>query len=170
MLRVGTVRRHRLLLGLVACTTLASAAPPRMVGLAVQDEKRMLRQLERLADCDNPAFAKHVQDGIQSGRPFRFFTVGCEFGNTFGESQFVAFHDGKRYTRVLKFYALGVASPVSVRKDRIVYEAVVPKPGDARCCPSGRAEVEIDVDRLVATKRAIGFHGRFEPARGTALE
>jgi hypothetical protein len=169
---LNTAGQGVLLLALAVASLCSGAAAAPLTGLPLQPEQRMARALAQAdtAHCDGGATVEHLLDGSAQGLPFRLFKVSCNYGNTRGEWQVVAFHDGSRYTRVLRFAALQIASPVAIDQDRIVYEAVLEKPGDARCCPSGRARVVLDTVRLSAIVQAIGFARRFEPVRGTLLK
>jgi hypothetical protein len=58
---------------------------------------------------------------------------------------------------------------VDVRGDRILYQAVVPRPGDEGCCPTGKAMVTFEPTRLRASAVPQGFQADYPPVKGRRL-
>lgn len=157
----------------------APKAPPTaravggLVGRPISDQAGIVKAFMRAVECGGDDSNALRYEGTLRGQPFQFFAVTCPFegGNAEWAASMVAFHDGSRLTRAVGFEGgLNVASVTGVRNDRLVYEAQVIKPEDARCCPTGKAIVEVDPDKLVATARAVGFSERYEPVRGKVLK
>lgn len=159
----------------------ATKAPPSaragrgLVGRPITDQAGITKAFMEAIKCNaNISDARPLRhEGTLRGQPFQFYAVECPFegGNAVWAAALVAFHDGSRLTRAVGFAGgLNVASVTGVRNERLVYEADVTKPEDARCCPTGTAIVEVDPDKLVATTRAVGFSTRYDPVRGKVLK
>lgn len=143
-----------------------------LVGQPIADEKRTLQAWARQIECESPAGDARRLDGRVRGQAFRLYAMNCNFvgGNAQWAAMMIGFHDGQRYTRVVAFTGgLTPTSSPTLRDGRLGYDALVAKPTDARCCPSGKARVEIDMATLVRTTRTIGFRGNFPPERPQAL-
>lgn len=164
------------LISLFALSTLllgaSSVGAQTLVGQPIADEKRTLRAWTRQIECEQPAGDARRLDGRVRGQAFRVYTMNCNFvgGNAQWAAMMIGFHDGQRYTRVVAFAGgLSPTSSPTLRDGRLGYDALVAKPDDARCCPSGKARVEIDMATLVRSTRTIGFRGNFPPERAQAL-
>ena len=142
-----------------------------LVGRSIGDRDGIDEAFLRAVDCNGSANVRH--EGSLRGRPFQLIAASCLFegGNAQWSTLLVAFHHGQQITQAIAFVgSLNVDSFIGPKNDRIVYEAMVTRPEDARCCPSGRAIVEIDVDRQRATARAVGFAKRYDPVPGKTLK
>ncbi len=158
---------------LTAASAISLAAPPRLVGQLIGNDEAIEAAFKKAVECEAPAGDPVRYQGTLGGASFKFVAVNCAFigGNALWAAFMVGFHDGKRLTRVMAFKGgLSVESAVSVRGDRIVYEAKISKPNDARCCPSGKAVVEIDTSQLVALAKPVGFAAKLDPVRGRLLK
>lgn len=152
------------------CATAAGAQT--LVGQAIANEKRTVQAWARQIDCESPAGDARRLDGRVRGQAFRLYAMNCNFvgGNAQWAAMMIGFHDGQRYTRVVAWAGgLTPTSSPTLRDGRLSYEALVAKPDDARCCPSGKARVEIDMATLVRTTQTIGFRGNFAPERPKTL-
>lgn len=150
----------------------ASVGAQTLVGQPIANEKHALQAWARQIECEQPAGDARRLDGRVRGQPFRIYTMNCNFvgGNAQWAAMMIGFHDGQRYTRVVAFAGgLSPTSSPTLRDGRLGYDALVAKPEDARCCPSGKARVEIDMATLVRTTQTIGFRGNFPPERPKAL-
>lgn len=155
-----------------APTTAAKARPgAHLVGLPIADEAKTLAAFQRAVGCEAPLAVSPFHAGAVGGRPFRFVGLDCAYvgGNATWAVQMLGFHDGQRYTQVVEFAALSVDTPVRVEGGKIVYEAKVQKDTDARCCPTGRARVEVDPVTLAVVAKPLGFQQKLPAGRGKPL-
>jgi hypothetical protein len=151
------------------------AAPLRggLVGRSITDQAGIDEAFLRAVDCNSSTTTGARHEGNIRGRRFMLVSASCPFegGNANWGAFLVAFHDGQLITQAIAFSGtLDVNAFIGSRNDRIVYEAIVTRPEDSRCCPSGKAIVEIDVDRQLATATAVGFAARYAPVRGKTLK
>lgn len=164
---------HSLRLAALAGLLCASAAGAQtLVGRAIADEKRTLQAWASQIECESPAGDAKRLDGRVRGQAFRLYTMNCNFvgGNAQWAAMMIGFHDGQRYTRVVAWAGgLTPTSSPTLHDGRLGYDALVAKPDDARCCPSGKARVEIDMATLVRSTHTIGFRANFPPERPKAL-
>lgn len=171
-LRASTLGATLLLVSLLSAAAIA-AQKARMVGLRVDDGVRVERAFERAVDCESPAGETRSHRGIINGKPFVALAINCNFvgGNAQWTALMVGFHDGKRLTRVVAFPSvLMPASEFAVRGDRLIYRSAFVKDSDARCCPTGKAVVEIDAERALGAVRPAGPAQAFPPYRGQWLK
>lgn len=155
-----------------AAAPAAKARPgAQLVGLPIADEAKTLAAFQRAVGCEAPLAVSPFHSGEVGGRPFRFVGLDCAYvgGNATWAVQMLGFHDGQRYTQVVELAALSVDSPVRVEGGKIVYEAKVQKDTDARCCPTGRARVDVDPVTLAVVAKPLGFQQKLPAGRGKLL-
>lgn len=167
-------RRSRAAFAALAVLGLASAGAARaqkIVGMPIESEARYAKAFAKQVDCQGSQTHRH--DGTIKSQPFKLLAMSCPFvgGNAEWSAIMVGLHDGKRFTRVLGFTGgLSVQGGLAVQGDRIVYQALVAKASDARCCPTGRAVVEIDMSKAVAVARTLGFKAPIAPVPAKTLK
>lgn len=157
---------------LTAGVMAAVAAPARLVGQPINNDRRIEAAFAKAVDCESRASEPLRYEGRLQGKPFIFLAMDCNFvgGNSQWTALMFGFHDGQRFTRVSTFSGVfSVRSDIAMRGDRLVYRAQIAKPTDARCCPSGKAVVEVDGERMVVTARPVGFSMRIDPVRGQPM-
>jgi hypothetical protein len=130
-------------------------------------------RLARAVKCTQPLEAIH-RSGEINGQPFQFVHMSCAFegGNATWAAGMVAFHDQRRVTRASVYEGLLAMrdKPLLVRGSVVQYEAIVAKPEDGRCCPSGTALVSIDTGTMRVKYQAQGFTHRFPDSVGRAIK
>jgi hypothetical protein len=131
------------------------------------------KKLARAVKCTQPLGAIH-RNGEINGQPFHFVHMSCAFegGNSSWAAGMVAFHDQRRITRASVYDGLLAMSddPLLVNGTIVQYKAIVAKPDDSRCCPSGSALVSIDTGTMRVKYRAIGFAANFPDDVGRAIK
>ncbi len=111
--------------------------------------------------------------GSLDGTAFDLVFMSCtaDPGSAAWTSAMVAFNDGRKVTEASVYDGVPWVGDarVDVRGDRILYQAVVPRPGDAGCCPTGKAMVTFEPTRLRASAVPQGFQADYPPVKGRRL-
>jgi hypothetical protein len=129
-------------------------------------------RLAQAVGCKRPESVA-FRRGSLDGAPFDLVFMNCAAygGNPVWTSALVAFNDGRKVTEATVYDGVPCVGEarIEIRGVRILYQAVVPRPGDPGCCPTGKAMITFEPSRLRASAAPQGFRADYPLVKGRRL-